>query len=175
MPSKRKITAGKRQRTAGKRQRRNSRKTRRIRRRGGAEDFMRTIKEADREDLVHQSDVYNIINDFKTDFPNEMKETQKNLVDFLNEELDNDNQPINQVLNDKNVRISTAIGTISKISDLKNKLAKDIRESDKEKLKKIFNNDNILKLCNLDKAIGQSFIDKGIVKTGMFGRYIIVK
>ena len=108
--------------------------------------------------------------------PNEIKGLMKdpvntNLVTFLNEKLDED------LLSDKYNRISAAIGVIKaiKTKELTNKLAEDIKNYDKEKLKKIFENAIILKLCNIDKAIGQVFIDNGIVKKGMAFGYSIVK
>ena len=108
--------------------------------------------------------------------PNEIKVLMKdpvntNLVTFLNEKLDED------LFSDKYNRISAAIGVIKaiKTKELTNKLAEDIKNYDKEKLKKIFENAIILKLCNLDKAIGQAFIDQGIVKKGMAFGYSIVK
>jgi len=168
----------KRQRTAGKRQRRNSRKTRRIRRRGG-ENIIKEDRDAGREALVHEHRLYNVIDKFKTKFPNEMKVTNKNFVDFLNEDLDKN--LIKNLITDKDVRISTAIDAISTIKDkgersyLTNKLAEDIGKVDKEDLKRIFNSDNILKLCKLDEAIEQAFIEKDIVKKGKFFGYSIVK
>ena len=169
----------KRQKTAGKQQRRNSRKTRRIRRRGGAENYMGTFKLGDqleKERMVEDFQWSRDAENYPKTLPKKMRETKdpndpknpKNLVTFLNEDLDV------KLIKDKDIRISIGINAIKPHADLKEKLATDIEAYQGEDLKKIFNEDNILKLCKLDKEIGQAFINKGIVKKGKLYGYSIV-
>uniref|UniRef100_A0A6C0L6N7 Uncharacterized protein n=1 Tax=viral metagenome TaxID=1070528 RepID=A0A6C0L6N7_9ZZZZ len=99
-----------------------------------------------------------------------LDEKVTDLVTFLNYGLDEN------LIHYKYVRISIAINAIRSIKtkELTNKLAEDIKKYNKEDLKKMFENAIILKLCKLDEAIGQAFIDKDIVKKGKFFGYSIV-
>jgi hypothetical protein len=78
------------------------------------------------------------------------------------------------IAKNKDIRISLLIKAIKQHADLKKKLAEDIETYDGV-LTTIFDNDNILKLCNLDKEIGAAFVSKGLVKEGRIYGYRIVK
>jgi len=89
---------------------------------------------------------------------------------------------VNELERNPDRRITLAIEAINYVEkgkDIKEKLAGEIinklaDDTGKAELKKIFNGDNILKLCELDQKIRNAFIDKGLVKNGKFYGYSIV-
>jgi len=170
----------KRQKTAVKRQRRNSRKTRRIRRRGGGENIFTLDKEAkeyEREWLRKGLDRPALIEKYVTIIWPEQMEQAESLIEFFSNLRKDNSLEMEDIVKDQDNRISQAINAIKPHAHLKEKLARDIGTyvgDLKKDLKGIFSDENILKLCNLDKGIREAFVSKGLVEKGWFG-YRIVK
>jgi hypothetical protein len=143
----------------------------------------------------------NLLRDYKKKFWPEQIQQARNLIEFfkkVKKDLDGGTNeyrevwigdytnpipiPVKSLDANQDRRINLAIEAINYVKnskDIIDKLAEEINnklenDTGKDELKDLFNGDNIIKLCKLDKAIRQAFINKGLVKNGKFYGYSIV-